>query len=270
MPELPEVETTRRGLIPLVVGETIEHVSVRERRLRWPIKPHLAEKLRNQSVTGVSRRGKYLLLSTAGGTLLLHLGMSGSLRYLASPTHPSKHDHVDLEFTSGALLRFNDPRRFGSLHFSTEPEAHWLLKNMGPEPLGPTFTAEYLRRVSRGRRVAIKQFLMNARIVAGVGNIYANESLFRAGIHPSRAAGRISHERLDRLVRAVRAVLNDAITAGGTTLQDFVGSDGRPGYFQLSLDVYDRAGEGCRRCDTPITVRTIGQRASYYCPRCQR
>ena len=232
--------------------------------------PHLAERLRNQSVTGVSRRGKYLLMSTAGGTLLLHLGMSGSLRYLASPTHPSKHDHVDFEFSSGALLRFNDPRRFGSLHFSTEPEAHWLLKNMGPEPLGPMFTSEYLRSVSQGRRVAIKQFLMNARIVAGVGNIYANESLFRAGIHPNRPAGRISRERVGGLVRAVRAVLNDAITAGGTTLQDFVGSDGRPGYFQLSLDVYDRAGEDCRRCDTPITVRTIGQRASYYCPRCQR
>ena len=270
MPELPEVETTRRGLIPLVVGETIKNVSIRERRLRWPIEPYLAERLRDQSVTNVSRRGKYLLVSTTGGTLLLHLGMSGSLRYLASPNQPSKHDHVDLEFSSGALVRFNDPRRFGSLHFSTEPERHWLLKDMGPEPLGPLFTPEYLRSVSKGRRVAIKQFLMNARIVAGVGNIYANESLFRASIHPSRSAGRISCKRLDRLVRAVRAVLNDAITAGGTTLQDFVGSDGRPGYFQLSLDVYDKAGEGCRRCTTPITVRTIGQRATYYCPRCQR
>ena len=270
MPELPEVETTRRGLIPLVVGETIEGVSVRERRLRWPVQPSLAERLRNQPVTDISRRGKYLLMSTLGDTLLLHLGMSGSLRYLPRPTRPSKHDHVDVRFSSGGLLRFNDPRRFGSLHLCTEPEEHWLLRDMGPEPLGPGFTAEYLMSVSRGRRVAIKQFLMNARIVAGVGNIYANESLFRAGIHPNRAAGRISRERLDRLVQAVRSVLNDAITAGGTTLQDFVGSDGRPGYFQLALDVYDRAGADCRRCDAQITVRTIGQRATYFCPRCQR
>ena len=270
MPELPEVETTRRGLAPLVVGKTIERVSVRERRLRWPVEASLPDRLQNQPVIDLSRRGKYLLMSTARGTLLLHLGMSGSLRYLATPTRPSKHDHVDLEFASGELLRFNDPRRFGSLHFSTEPEEHWLLKNMGPEPLGPAFTGEYLWRVSRRRRVAVKQFLMNSRIVAGVGNIYANESLFRAGIHPTRAAGRISRERLTRLAREVRAVLQDAIRAGGTTLQDFVGSDGRPGYFQLSLDVYGRAGEACNRCSHPITVVTIGQRATYYCATCQR
>lgn len=270
MPELPEVETTRRGLIPLVVGETIAGVSVRERRLRWPVEPSLAERLQNQPVTDISRRGKYLLMSTLGGTLLLHLGMSGSLRYLPTPTRPSKHDHVDFQFSSGGLLRFNDPRRFGSLHLCAEPEEHWLLRHMGPEPLGADFDGAYLWRVSRGRRVGVKQFLMNSRVVAGVGNIYANESLFRAGVHPSRAAGRISRERLDRLVRAVQEVLNDAISAGGTTLQDFVGSDGRPGYFQLSLDVYDRAGEACRRCDTPIKVRTTGQRATYFCPRCQR
>jgi len=270
MPELPEVETTRRGLAPLVVGKTIAAVAVRERRLRWPVQSSLPDRLQNQPVTALSRRGKYLLMSTTGGTLLLHLGMSGSLRYLAAPTHPSKHDHVDLNFSSGEVLRFNDPRRFGSLHFSTEPEQHWLLKHMGPEPLGPDFTGEYLWRASRRRRVGVKQFLMNARVVAGVGNIYANESLFRAGIHPTRPAGRISRERLDGLVREVRAVLKDAIRAGGTTLKDFVGGDGRPGYFQLSLDVYDRAGESCPRCDKPITARTIGQRATYYCSSCQR
>ena len=270
MPELPEVETTRRGLLPLVVGKTIQCVCVREPRLRWPVQRSLERALRNQPVTDLSRRGKYLLMKTTAGTLLVHLGMSGSLRYLTAGTTPSRHDHVDLEFSSGELLRFNDPRRFGSLHFSKDPQEHWLLKNMGPEPLDNQFTGEYLWRVSRRRRVGIKQFLMNGAIVAGVGNIYANEALFRAGIHPRRAAGGVSRKRLDRLVAAVRDVLQDAIRAGGTTLQEFVGSDGRPGYFQLSLDVYDRAGEPCTRCGRPITMRTLGQRASYYCTRCQR
>ncbi len=270
MPELPEVETTRLGLLPLVVGKTIEAISVRERRLRWPVDAAVDTALQNQPVTALSRRGKYLLISTSAGTLLVHLGMSGSLRFLTSPVTPSRHDHVDLEFSSGELLRFNDPRRFGSLHFSTEPETHWLLKDMGPEPLGTDFTGEYLWRVSRRRRVGIKQFLMNGRIVAGVGNIYANESLYRAGIHPARAAGRVSGERLGELVESIREVLQEAIRAGGTTLRDFVGSDGRPGYFQRSLDVYDRAGEPCARCNKPITTRMLGQRATYYCTKCQR
>ena len=270
MPELPEVETTRLGLAPLVIGKTIREVLIRERRLRWPVKPSISDQLQSQSITDLSRRGKYLLISTTGGTLLLHLGMSGNLRYLAVPTHPSKHDHIDFEFSSGELLRFNDPRRFGSLHFSTKPDEHWLLKNMGPEPLGPDFTGDYLWKISRRRRVGVKSFLMNGRIVAGLGNIYANESLFRAGIHPTRPAGRISRERMNRLVREVQAVLKDAIRAGGTTLQDFVGGDGQPGYFQLSLNVYDRAGNPCVHCTNPIRARTIGQRATYYCPKCQR
>jgi formamidopyrimidine-DNA glycosylase len=270
MPELPEVETTRLGLAPLVIGKTIRDVLIREQRLRWPVQPSISDQLQNQSITDLSRRGKYLLISTTGGTLLLHLGMSGNLRYLTVPTHPSKHDHIDFEFSSGELLRFNDPRRFGSLHFSTKPDEHWLLKNMGPEPLGPDFTGDYLWKISRRRRVGVKSFLMNGRIVAGVGNIYANESLFRASIHPARPAGRISRKRIDKLVHEVQAVLKDAIRAGGTTLQDFVGGDGRPGYFQLSLNVYDRAGNPCARCTTPIRVRTIGQRATYYCPKCQR
>ncbi len=270
MPELPEVETTRRGLQPLVVGRTIRTLAVREPRLRWPIDSGLARRLRDQTVQDLSRRGKYLLLSTEVGTLLLHLGMSGSLRYLRADCAPASHDHYDLVFSSGELLRFNDPRRFGSLHFSVAPDNHWLLKHLGPEPLGSDFSGEYLWRVSRGRRVAIKTLLMNGRIVAGVGNIYANEALFRAGIHPGRQAGRISRQRLDRLVGAVRDVLGEAIEAGGTTLQDFVGGDGRPGYFQLALDVYGRGGEPCTRCNRPIKVRTIGQRATYYCPACQR
>ena len=270
MPELPEVETTRRGLLPLVVGKTIRSVAVREPRLRWPIRPYLCRRLRNQPVRNLSRRGKYLLMSTEAGTLLLHLGMSGSLRYLPVRRAASPHDHFDIEFSSGELLRFNDPRRFGSLHFSTAPRRHWLLKNLGPEPLEADFTGEYLWRVSRGRRAAVKSFLMDGRVVAGLGNIYANEALFQAGIHPSRQAGRISRQRLERLAETVRKVLREAIRAGGTTLRDFVGGDGRPGYFQLALDVYGRAGEPCTRCKRPIRIRTVSQRSTYYCSNCQR
>ena len=270
MPELPEVETTRRGLEPLVVGQTIRSLAVREPRLRWPVEPSLDRRLRDQTVQALSRRGKYLLLTTDTGSLLVHLGMSGSLRFISERREPARHDHFDLEFVSGAMLRFNDPRRFGSLHWSASPAAHWLLKNLGPEPLATEFDGEYLWRVSRGRRVAIKTLLMNGRIVAGLGNIYANEALFRAGIHPSRPAGRVSRKRLEQLVDAVRDVLREAIRAGGTTLQDFVGGDGKPGYFQLALDVYGRAGEPCARCKRPVSVRTIGQRATYFCANCQR
>ena len=270
MPELPEVETTRRGLQPLIVGQTIHSLAVREPRLRWPIEPSLDRRVRDQTVQGLSRRGKYLLMSTGAGTLLVHLGMSGSLRFIPERCEPARHDHFDLEFVSGAMLRFNDPRRFGSLHWAAAPAAHWLLKNLGPEPLGAEFSGDYLWRVSRRRRVAVKSLLMNGRIVAGLGNIYANEALFRAGIHPSRPSGRVSRKRLQQLVDAVGDVLREAIQAGGTTLQDFVGGDGKPGYFQLALDVYGRAGEPCTRCKRPIKVRTIGQRATYYCANCQR
>ena len=270
MPELPEVETTRRGLEPLVVGQTIRSLAVRERRLRWPVEPSLDRRLRNRTVQALSRRGKYLLMTTDAGTLLVHLGMSGSLRFLQARSEPARHDHFDLEFVSGAMLRFNDPRRFGSLHWCASPEAHWLLKNLGPEPLGAGFSGDYLWRISRGRRVAIKTLLMNGRIVAGLGNIYANEALFRAGIHPSRPAGRVSRRRLQLLADAVGEVLREAIAAGGTTLRDFVGGDGKSGYFQLALDVYGRAEEPCVRCERPIRTRTIGQRATYYCANCQR
>lgn len=270
MPELPEVETTRRGLEPLVVGQTIRSLAVREPRLRWPVEPSLDRRLRNRTVQALSRRGKYLLITTDAGTLLVHLGMSGSLRFLQARSKPARHDHFDLEFVSGAMLRFNDPRRFGSLHWSASPDAHWLLRNLGPEPLGAEFSGDYLWRISRGRRVAIKTLLMNGRIVAGLGNIYANEALFRASIYPSRQAGRVSRKRLQHLADAVGEVLGEAIKAGGTTLQDFVGGDGKPGYFQLALDVYGRAGEPCVRCERPIRVRTIGQRATYYCANCQR
>jgi formamidopyrimidine-DNA glycosylase len=270
MPELPEVETTRRALEPLLVGETIAALEVREPRLRWPINPRLSAQLEQKRIISLRRRGKYLLIETDAGTLIWHLGMSGSLRFLANPGAPSAHDHVDIVLASGARVRFNDPRRFGSVDLSTSPEHHWLIENLGPEPLGQDFDADYLTASCRGRRVAIKLLLMNSRIVTGVGNIYANEALFHARIHPLRAAGRIARPRLENLVVAIKRVLNNAISAGGTTLRDYVSGDGRPGYFQQTLTVYGRGGAGCVDCGTPIKQIVAGQRATYYCPRCQR
>jgi formamidopyrimidine-DNA glycosylase len=270
MPELPEVETTRRGLAPHVIGRAIRRVEVREPRLRWPVAKDLAPRLADARIDSLERRGKYLLFGTEAGTLLVHLGMSGSLRYLPAAAAPSTHDHIDVHFADGSSLRFNDPRRFGSFMLTRAPHRHPLLKALGPEPLGAAFTADYLADACRGRRVAIKQQLMNGRIVVGVGNIYANEALFRAGIHPMRAAGRVARARFEPLVTAVRAVLLDAIEEGGTTLRNFVGGDGRPGYFRSALQVYDREGQPCLRCGTPITHRVVGQRSTYYCARCQR
>lgn len=270
MPELPEVETTRRGLEPLLVGQSIADLEVREPRLRWPVDPSLPERIRNEQIDSVERRGKYLLMTTRSGSLIWHLGMSGSLRYLNAPGAPMHHDHLDLVLSTGACVRFNDPRRFGSLHFSESPAHHWLLASLGPEPLSDEFSGAYLHRTARGRRVAIKQHIMNSRIVTGVGNIYANEALFRSGIHPRRAAGRISRQRLDALAASIKHVLDAAIRLGGTTLRDFVGGDGKPGYFQQTLTVYGRGGEPCIECTTLIKHVVIGQRATYYCPRCQR
>jgi formamidopyrimidine-DNA glycosylase len=270
MPELPEVETTRRGLLPHVVGRTIAHVEVREPRLRWPVAKNLARTLAGERIAELARRAKYLLFATDAGTLLVHLGMSGSLRYLPTPVAPAAHDHIDVHFEGGGALRFNDPRRFGSFIFTKTPAAHPLLKELGPEPLGDEFDADYLWRASRNRRVAIKQHLMNGRVVVGVGNIYASEALFRAGIHPRRTAGRIARARFEPLVGAVRDVLRDAIDEGGTTLRNFVGGDGKPGYFRGSLRVYERDGRPCVSCGTAIERRVQGQRATYYCPRCQR
>jgi formamidopyrimidine-DNA glycosylase len=270
MPELPEVETTRRGLEPHVVGRRIETLEVREPRLRWPVAAGLRRRLEGRRIEAVGRRGKYLLFETGEGALLVHLGMSGSLRFLPEPAAPGAHDHVDITFAGGGCLRFNDPRRFGSFHFASAPGRHPLLEHMGPEPLSESFDADYLWRASRARRLAIKHHLMNGRVVAGLGNIYVNEALYRAGIHPARAAGRIARSRFVPLVTAIRGVLGEALGHGGTTLRDFVGGDGRPGYFQLALKVYDREGQPCERCATPIRRLVQGQRATYYCPRCQR
>jgi formamidopyrimidine-DNA glycosylase len=271
MPELPEVETTRRGIEPHVLNRTVRGVTVRQRRLRWPVPETLERALTGQTIKAVTRRGKYLLLHADTGCVLLHLGMSGSLRLLAPDAPWKKHDHAAIELDSGMSLRLHDPRRFGALLWLTDPpEQHPLLASLGPEPLGNAFNGPYLHTLSRGRRVAVKQFIMDGRIVVGVGNIYANEALFLAGIDPRRAAGRIGPERYERLVAAIRQVLSAAIVQGGTTLRDFANSVGEPGYFRQQLAVYERAGQPCRNCGTPIIGLRLGQRSSYYCPRCQR
>ncbi len=271
MPELPEVETTRQGIAPQLIGQTVTQVVVRERRLRWPIPPELETGLTGQVIRAVERRGKYLLLHTGQGSALLHLGMSGSLRLLPRRTVAQKHDHVDIELASEHCLRLNDPRRFGALLWvDGAAEKHPLLRDLGPEPLSGAFTADYLYDLSRRRAIAVKLFIMNGRVVVGVGNIYANEALFAAGIHPLRSAGRISRGRYEALVSAIREVLSAAIRRGGTTLRDFVNSAGNSGYFQNELQVYGRHHLPCCHCGEPVRLERLGQRATYYCPRCQR
>jgi formamidopyrimidine-DNA glycosylase len=271
MPELPEVETTRRGIEPHVVGRRVRALLVHEPRLRWRVEADLPARVAGQRVQAAGRRAKYLLLALERGTLLLHLGMSGSLRVLPADAPRDRHDHFDLVFDSGELLRFNDPRRFGSLLFTSgDPAAHPLLAALAPEPLDDSFDADYLWRVTRSRRVAVKQLIMNSRLVVGVGNIYASEALFRAGVRPGREARRLSRTETARLVRAIRTVLANAVKAGGTTLRDYVGADGAPGYFRRKLQVYERSGQPCRRCRTPIRRRLQGQRATYWCPECQK
>lgn len=270
MPELPEVETTRRGIAPWIEGRRVTSINVRERSLRWPIPENLEKKLQGQVFGASSRRGKYLLLPAGPGVLLIHLGMSGSLRLVGAGEPVRKHDHVDIALDSGQVLRFHDPRRFGAMLWLEEaPESHPLLAHLGPEPLSADFSADYLYARSRKRRVPVKQFLMDSEVVVGVGNIYANEALFLAGIRPTRAAGSISKARLEALVSAVKQVLEQAIRAGGTTLRDFVGGDGKPGYFAQSLHVYGRGGEVCTRCAGRLTEIRQAQRSSVYCARCQ-
>ena len=272
MPELPEVETTRRGVAPYVEGARVREVVVRDRRLRWPVPARLSRSMAGRRILGVDRRAKYLLFRLEEErTMMLHLGMSGSLRVLGRPVPPGPHDHLDLVLEGGRVIRFNDPRRFGSIHWIRgHAESHPLLAGLGPEPLGPDFTPGYLAGRCRGRKIAIKPHVMNGRIVVGVGNIYASEALFLAGIHPTRAAGRVSARRLEDLVDSIRDVLAAAIRQGGTTLRDFAWGEGQPGYFAQELAVYGRQDEPCVRCAAPVRSVVLGQRATYYCPRCQR
>jgi formamidopyrimidine-DNA glycosylase len=271
MPELPEVETTRRGVQPLLRGRCVRSVTVHDARLRRPVTDDLAQQLSGLRLREVRRRAKYLLFDFSAGTLLVHLGMSGSLRVVQASEPALKHDHVEIDFGARQCLRFRDPRRFGLVLWTqADPLEHELLCHLGPEPLANEFTATYLYQQARGRRVAIKNFIMDGHVVVGVGNIYASEALFRAGIHPERAAGRISLGRLDKLVEHIRAVLAEAIEAGGTTLRDFVHNDGEPGYFRQELLVYGRGGEACVVCAKPLTTRVIGQRSSFFCSSCQR
>jgi formamidopyrimidine-DNA glycosylase len=271
MPELPEVETTRRGISAALVGRAVSRFVLREPRLRWKVEPGLDRVLAGQTVRAVRRRAKYLLVDLERGTLIAHLGMSGSLRVMPATAPLLAHDHYDLVLDNGQCLRFNDPRRFGSLHWHVgEAAEHPLLAGLGPEPLEVDLDADYLAAKARGRRAAVKVFLMDQRVVVGVGNIYASEALFRAGIRPRRAAGRLRRAEWERLVAAVRAVLGEAIHQGGTTLRDYVDASGTPGYFRQQLFVYERNGEPCRRCRTPIRQVVQGQRSTYYCPTCQK
>ena len=271
MPELPEVETTRRGLEPHVVGRRIREVVVRNPNLRWPIPSDLAKRLRGEQVQAIRRRGKYLLFDCREGHLLVHLGMSGRLTMVPSGLPARKHDHVDVRFEGAKSLRLTDPRRFGAvLWVSGEAERHALLCNLGLEPLDGAFTGRALHERARGRKVAVKLFLMNSRMVTGVGNIYANEALFGAGVHPLRMAGRISAARWDRIAGSVRTTLERAVEKGGTTLRDFASADGEPGYFLAECAVYGREGKPCSRCGTPVRAIRQGQRSTFYCPRCQR
>lgn len=270
MPELPEVETTRRGIEPYLVGQRVSRVLVRDRRLRWPIPEDLDVRLSGQCIEAVERRAKYLLIKAETGTLIVHLGMSGSLRLVDAALPAAKHEHVDILLESGQALRYTDPRRFGAMLWSHEPLAHVLLASLGPEPLGEDFDGDRLYQLSRGRSMAVKPFIMDNAVVVGVGNIYASEALFAAGIDPRRPAGSISRARYLKLGEEIRRILAMAIERGGTTLRDFVGGDGKPGYFQQELFVYGRNGEFCKNCGTTLREIRLGQRASVYCHRCQR
>ena len=276
MPELPEVETTRRGIEPHILGHKVKKVIVRQPQLRWPIPDDLAVLMKGRTVVAVQRRAKYLLLQLASkglpvGTAILHLGMSGSLRIIEAREPARVHDHVDVVFDNGCALRFTDPRRFGCLLWQrVGGEPHTLLASLGPEPLSDQFDGELLYLRSRNRKLAVKALLMDSKIVVGVGNIYANEALFAAAIRPDRAAGRISRQRYERLAREVKRILAEAIEQGGTTLQNFVGGDGKPGYFKQELKVYGRGGMPCAACRGLLTETRLGQRSTVFCRRCQR
>jgi len=270
MPELPKVETTRAGISPHIEAQKIVRVAVRDARLRWPVPDGLAQQVEGKRLRKVVRRGKYLLFEFDHGAIIGHLGMTGSMRIVAHDEPPSFHDHVDLVFEK-VTLRYRDPRRFGCMLWQPHPVmAHALLAHLGPEPLSEEFDLAYLLNGCKGKKQAIKSLIMDSKKVVGVGNIYANEALFMAGIHPHRQAGRISAKRLDLLVGACKQVLAAAIQQGGTTLRNFVDSDGNPGYFKQQLQVYGRAGQACVVCDHPLVESRLGQRSTVYCKLCQR
>ncbi len=269
MPELPEVETTRRGIEPHLVGKRVADVLVRQPALRWSVPGELKPLLSGSRIVSVSRRAKYLFLETDTGKVMIHLGMSGSLGVLKGYVAPGKHDHLDIVFADGSLLRFRDPRRFGSVLW-LEGDDHALLRNLGPEPLSNEFSGRHLHVLSRRRKAAVKPFIMNSRIVVGVGNIYASEALYFAGIRPGRAAGRISRPRYDHLADTIKGVLSRAIEAGGTTLRDYVREDGSPGYFSQELMVYGRAKQPCRFCQKMLKEIRQAGRSTVFCPTCQR
>lgn len=270
MPELPEVETTRRGIEGHVVGQRIDRVLLRRPDLRWPIPEHLASTLPGRHILSVRRRAKYLLVDTEPGAMLIHLGMSGSLRVLHGQAKPGIHDHYDVAFSGGRVLRYNDPRRFGCLLWQASGQTHPLLQHLGPEPLDVDFDGDHLFRMSRGRSAPIKAFLMDQTVVVGVGNIYVAEALFEAGIRPTRAAGKVSRVAFHRVASAIRRILDYAIERGGTTLRDFLKPDGEPGYFEQELNVYGRAGEPCRVCAGSVKAIVQSNRSSFYCPKCQQ
>ena len=270
MPELPEVETTRRGISPHILGKKITAVTIRNHSLRWPIPADLEQHIQHHPVKHVERRGKYLLFAIANGHLIIHLGMSGSLRVILNDELPQKHDHVDIHFNKKLLLRYNDPRRFGAILWTDEPlEENKLLRHLGPEPLTEHFTAEYVFARSRKHTQPIKSWIMDSKVVVGVGNIYANESLFNAGIHPLKSPQKISLRQYQKFVTEIKTVLAYAIERGGTTLKDFVGGDGKPGYFAQELNVYGRGGLPCKKCGKALTEKRVAQRTTVYCVKCQ-
>jgi formamidopyrimidine-DNA glycosylase len=270
MPELPEVETTRRGLFPLL-NQTVSQVVIRNASLRWPVPAHLIDTLKHQTLLELSRRGKYILARFEAGSVLLHLGMSGRICLLEKDEPPAKHDHFDLHFTDGHVLRLRDPRRFGAVLWAgKEPQKHVLLEVLGPEPLDAGFHGAWLYQQLRNKTAPIKNAIMDSHLVVGVGNIYASESLFRSGIHPQTPVNKLSKARCERLVTEIKATLNDALQAGGSSLRDFFGADGNPGYFQQAYFVYGRTDQPCKVCGTPIRNIRLGQRSTFFCSRCQR
>lgn len=271
MPELPEVETSRRGIEPHLLNKKITGITIRQHKLRWPIPENLPVLATGKKIREVCRRAKYIYLKLDNGNIIIHLGMSGSLRICTNKTPPEKHDHIDICVSNGKILRLRDPRKFGCVLWTAAPiDEHKLIKSLGPEPLDDVFTAEHLHTKARKRTCSIKSFIMNSHIVVGVGNIYASESLFKAGINPKRKAGSVSLARFEKLVNAIKTTLRDSIEQGGTTLRDFTSEDGQPGYFAQKLLVYGKAGEECSVCKQPIRQITQQARSTFYCSHCQR